>query len=109
MRRVIYFQRVQEHCLRETYQYRIYDLINQEIDELQYVLVSLNANERTFQDNDLILRSMHEHVLQTHFQVLLLLCESGFFSKMVKFGPNNRMKTTSISFTTVHFIFYPLF
>ena len=43
VRRVIYFQRVQEHCLRETYQYRIYDLINQEIDKLQYILVYLNA------------------------------------------------------------------
>ena len=41
--RVIYFQRVQEHCLRETYQYYIYDLINQEIDELQYILVYTNA------------------------------------------------------------------
>ena len=43
VRRVIYFQRVQEHCLRETYQYRIYDLINQEINELQDILVYLNA------------------------------------------------------------------
>ena len=43
VRRVIYFQRVQEHCLSETYQSRIYDLINQEIDELQYILVYLNA------------------------------------------------------------------
>ena len=25
-------------------------------------------SERTFQDNDLFLRSMHEHVLRTHFQ-----------------------------------------
>ena len=68
----------------------------------------VDISERTFQD-DVFLRSMHEHVLRTHFQVLLLHCESGFFSKMVKFGPNNRIKTTSISFRTVHFIFYPLF
>ena len=34
VRRVIYFQRVEEHWMRETYQYRIYDLINQQIDEL---------------------------------------------------------------------------
>ena len=67
-----------------------------------------DISERTFQDNDLYLRSMREHVLRAHFQVLLLHCESGFFSKMVKFGPNNRIKTTSISFT-IHFIFYPLF
>ena len=40
--------------------------------------------------------------------VLLLRRESGFFSKTVKF-PDNRIKTTSISFKTVHFIFYPLF
>ena len=69
----------------------------------------VDISERTFQDNDLFLRSMHEHVLRTHFQVLLLHCESTFFSKMVKFGPNNRIKITSISFLTVHFIFYPLF
>ena len=68
----------------------------------------VNISEHTFQD-DLFLRSMHEHVLRTHFQVLLLHCESRFFSKMVKFGQNNRIKTTLISFTTVHFIFYPLF
>ena len=42
----------------------------------------VDISERTFQDNDLFL---------------------------VKFGPNNKIKTTSISFTTVHFIFYPLF
>ena len=34
VRRVIYLLRVQEHCLREIYQYRIYDLINQQVDEL---------------------------------------------------------------------------
>ena len=39
VRRVIYFQRVQEHYLRETYQYRIYDLISQQIDKLQFILV----------------------------------------------------------------------
>ena len=43
VRRVIYFQRVQEHCLRKTYQYRIYDLINQQIDELQRILVYSNV------------------------------------------------------------------
>ena len=43
------------------------------------------------------------------FRYFILHCESRFFSKMVKFGLNNRIKTTSISFTTVHFIFYPLF
>ena len=42
VRKVIYLQRVQEHCLRETYQYRIFDLINQQIDELQYILVYSN-------------------------------------------------------------------
>ena len=42
-RRVTYFQRVQEHCLRETYQYRICDLVNQQIDELQFILVYSNA------------------------------------------------------------------
>ena len=90
VRRVIHFQRVQEHCLSETYQYRIYDLINQQIDKLQLILVYSNAictlsghfqiSERTFWDNGLFLRSMHEHVLRTHFQVLLLRGESGFFS-----------------------------
>ena len=45
VRRAIYFQRVQEHCLRETYQYRIYDLINQQIDKLQYILVYSNDKE----------------------------------------------------------------
>ena len=34
---------------------------------------------------------MHEHVLRTHFQLLLLPRESGFFSKKVKF-PDNRKK-----------------
>ena len=43
VRRVIYFQRVQAHCQKETYQYRIYDLINQQIDEFQYILVYSNA------------------------------------------------------------------
>ena len=74
MRRVINFQRVQEHCLRETYQYRIYDLINQQIDELQLILVCSNAictfsghfqiSERTFWDNGLFLRSMYDNVLR---------------------------------------------
>ena len=72
---------------------------------MQFAHLIVDISEHTFQDNDLFLRSMHEHVLRTHFQVLLLHCESRFFSKMVKFGPNNRIKTTSISFTTVHFIF----
>ena len=45
MRRVICLQRVQEHTLRKTYQYRIYDLINQQIDELQYILVYSNDKE----------------------------------------------------------------
>ena len=43
VRRVIYFLRVQERCLRETYQHRIYGLINQQIDKLQYILVYSNA------------------------------------------------------------------
>ena len=68
----------------------------------------VDFSECTFRDNDLFLRSMHEHVLRTHFQVLLLRRESGFFSKTVKFS-DNRIKTTSISFKTVHFLFYPLF
>ena len=68
-----------------------------------------DISERTFQDNDLFLRSMHEHVLRTHFQELLLLCESRFFSKMVKFGPNNRIKTTLISFITVTLFFIRCF
>ena len=68
----------------------------------------MDISERTFRDNDLFLRSMHEHVLRTHFQVLLLRRESGFFSKTVKF-PDSRIKTTSISFKTVHFIFVRCF
>ena len=66
----------------------------------------VDISERTFQDNDLFLRSMQEHVLRTHFQVLLLHCESGFFSKMVKFGPNNMIKTTSISFTKFSSLYF---
>ena len=111
VRRLICFQRVQEHCLRQTYQYRIYDLINHQIDELQYILVYSNAIcifERTFWDNNLFLRSIPEHVLRTHFQVLLLFRENGFLSKTDKFR-DNWIKTTSISFKTVHFLFYPLF
>ena len=76
---------------------------------MQFAHLIVDISEHTFQDNDLFLRSMDEHVLPTHFQVLLLHCESRFLSKMVKFGPNNRIKATSISFTIVHFIFYPLF
>ena len=76
---------------------------------MQFAHLIVDISEHTFQDNDLFLRSMHEHVLRTYFQVLLLHCERRLFSKMVKFGPNDRIKTTSISFTTVHFIFYPLF
>ena len=68
----------------------------------------VDISESTFWDSGLFLRSMHEHVLKTHFQLLLLRSESGFFSKKVKF-PDNRKKATSISFETAHFIFYPLF
>ena len=68
----------------------------------------MDISECIFRDNDLVLRSMHEHVLRTHFQVLLLHRESGFFAKTVKF-PDKKIKTTSISFKTVHFIFYLLF
>ena len=46
---------------------------------------------------------MNEHQLRTHFEVLLLRRESGFFSKTVKF-PDNRIKATSNSFKT-----HPLF
>ena len=87
-------------------------MIDQQIDELQCTQMQfahlVDISEGTFRDNDLFLRSMHEHVLRTHFQVLLLFRESGLFSKTVKF-PDNRIKTTSISLKTVHFIFYPLF
>ena len=76
---------------------------------MQFAHLIVAISEHTFQDNDLFLRNMHDHVFRTHFQVLLLHFESRFFSKMVKFVPNNRIKTTLISFTTVHFIFYPLF
>ena len=76
---------------------------------MQFAHLIVDISEHTFQDNELFLRSMHEHVIRTHFQVLLLHCESRFFSKMVKFGLNNSMKTTSNSFTTVHFTFYSLF
>ena len=61
-------------------------------NELQYILVYSDAictfsghSERTFRDNDLFLRSMHEHVLRTHFLVLCLRRESRFVSKMVSF------------------------
>ena len=43
------------------------------------------------------------------FRYYFCIVKAGSSQKMVKFGPNNRIKTTSISFTTVHFIFYPLF
>ena len=46
---------------------------------------------------------MNEQQLRTHFQVLLLRRESGFFSKTVKF-PDNRIKATSILVKT-----HPLF
>ena len=53
-------------------------------NELQYILVYSDAI-CTFRDNDLFLRSMHEHVLRTHFLVLRLRRESRFVSKMVSF------------------------
>ena len=61
----------------------------------------VDISERTSRDNDLLLRSMHEHVLRTYFQVLLLRRESGFFSKTVKFQ-DTRIKTAPISFKTIH-------
>ena len=54
----------------------------------------VDISECTFRDNDIFLSSMHENVLRTHFQVLRLRRESGFFSKTVKF-PDNRIKTSS--------------
>ena len=63
----------------------------------------VDISQRTFRDNDLFLRSMHEHVLRIHLQLLLLRRESGFISKTVKF-PDNRIKTTSISLTTAQMI-----
>ena len=32
----------------------------------------VGISEHTFRDNGLFLKSMHEHVLRTHFQVLIL-------------------------------------
>ena len=52
-----------EHCLRETFQNRIYDLTNQQFHELQYISDTqmqiahlANISERTFRDNDKFLR-----------------------------------------------------
>ena len=46
---------------------------------------------------------MNMTVLRTHFQVLLLHRENGFFSKAVKF-PDSRIKTTSIRYCGVKMI-----
>ena len=93
VRRVIYFQRVQEHCLRETYQYRIYDLIKQQIDELQHILVYtqvqfahlVDISERTFRDNDLFLRSMNEHVLELSFRYYFCFVKAGSSQRRLSF------------------------
>ena len=73
VRRVIYFQGVQEHCPRETYQDSICDLINQQINELQYNSVysygNLHISERTFRNNNTFLRSMN-----MYFSLLYAAC-----------------------------------
>ena len=49
VRREIFFQGVQEHCPKETYQDRICDLVDQQIHELQYISESVFSNAiRTF-------------------------------------------------------------
>ena len=65
----------------------------------------VDISERTFRDDDLFLRSMHEYVLRTQFQLLLLRCESGFFSKTVNF-PDSRKKQLHLKQFTIFFIHY---
>ena len=68
VRRVIYFQRVQEHCPRETYQARKCDLkkLSHPGSPLYFSIFKCNLHisvadisEQTFWDNDIFLRSMN--------------------------------------------------